>query len=144
MNESTNEVLNRLLFLHSRSLPIYLTYAAPYWHGGDEVSKETLEAIAANQRYMADRVGEMIVEHNGVTEFGEFPMVFTGYHDLGFGFLLNQLIARQKREIAAIEWCVEQLRLAPLAKALAEEALGAAKGHLESLEELRSGTAAHA
>jgi hypothetical protein len=35
-----------------------------------------------------------------------------------------------------LEECVEQLRLAPAAQSLAAEALGTAKGHLESLEEL--------
>jgi hypothetical protein len=48
-------------------------------------------------------------------------------------------IAYQQQDIAEIEQCVDALRLAPMAHALAEEALGMAKGQLESLREL-SGT----
>jgi len=131
--------LNRLLIVHFRSLPMYLSYAAPFWHQGDDSAREVLQLIAADHQRSVDRIGELIVDQNGTVEYGAFPLDFTAYHDLGFKFLFNKLVALQKRDIAVIEKCVEQLALAPMAKALAEECLGAAKGHQESLEELRRG-----
>jgi hypothetical protein len=44
--------------------------------------------------------------------------------------------------VAAIEQLVERLQTAPAAKAIAEEALGMAKGHLDTLRELTRANAA--
>jgi len=134
----SNSVLNDLVVLHNRSLPVYLSYASPTWHRGDEHAREVLNGIAADHRDTADRLAAWINEHDGVVDTGEFPMYYTGYHDLSFDFLLRQLIQEQEEDVSQIAGCVDKLRLAPLAKALAEEALGAAKGHLQSLQELRS------
>ena len=134
------DVLNRLVVIHHRSLAVYLSYASPTWHRGDERAKDVLRLISADQQQTVDRLGEMIVELNGIVQFGGFPMTFTSYHDLSFGFLLDKLIEHQKRDVATIRQCVSQLESAPVAKAVAEEALGAAKGHLDSLEELKQAT----
>lgn len=132
----TNAVLNRLSVIHSRSLPIYLSYAAP-WAAESNGAADTLNAIVADQLRIADRIGEMILDSNGEVDPGAFPMRYTSLHDLSLNFLLNKLIEQQMRDILAIEQCSSQLATAPLAKAVAEEALGAAKGHLESLKELK-------
>lgn len=134
---NTNRLLNQLVAIHNCSLPAYLTYAAPAWHRGDEVAKETLRLIAADQRDTSERLAAMVTEAGGVVDNGEFPIYYTGYHDLSFDFLLLQIIKEQKVAIVAIEEVVSQLALVPLAKSLAEETLGAAKGHLESFEELK-------
>lgn len=138
---TTNRLLNHLIAIHNRSLPVYLTYAAPAWHGGEEAAKETMRLIAADQRATAERLAAMVTENNGVVNNGEFPIYYTGYHDLSFDFLLNEIIKEQKEDIATIESVVSKLLLVPLAKALAEETLGAAKGHLESLVELKQAAA---
>ncbi|MCA9142336.1 MAG: hypothetical protein H6821_11375 [Planctomycetaceae bacterium] len=138
---TTNRLLNHLIAIHNRSLPVYLTYAAPAWHGGEEAAKETMRLIAADQRETAERLAAMVTENNGVVNNGEFPIYYTGYHDLSFDFLLNEIIKEQKEDIATIESVVSKLSLVPLAKALAEETLGAAKGHLESLVELKQAAA---
>ena len=67
---------------------------------------------------------------------GEFPLEFTSLHDLSIDYLLGILIQRQENDITAIQECIEPLGSAPLAQALAEESLGAAKGNLDSLQEL--------
>lgn len=136
-NVATNDILNRLLVLHSRSLPMYLADAAPWTRIGNEHAIEVLGHIVADQRHTVDRIGEMITESGGDVDVGEFPMLFTAFNDISFDYLLNQMIARQKRALATIDQCVAQLGSAPLAKALAEEARGAALGHLDSLQELK-------
>jgi hypothetical protein len=65
-------------------------------------------------------------------------MQYTGYHDLGFDFMLVKLIENQHDKILQIQESLEVLALVPMAKAAAAEALGAAKGHLQSLQDLQS------
>ena len=139
---TTNGLLNRLVAMHNCSLPAYLSYAAPAWLLGDEAAKETLSTIAADQRETSARLAAMVTEQHGVVDNGEFPIYYTGYHDLSFDFLLGEIIKEQKEDIVEIERVVTRLGLVPMAKVLAEDALGAAKGHLESLEELKQGSAA--
>jgi hypothetical protein len=135
--DSTVALLNRLLAAHNRTLAQYLRYASPTWHRGDERAQAILAAIGSDQQSIESRLGELIVELGGTLDFGSFPMRFTGYHDLGFDFLLKKLIEDQRRLISVTEQCASKLSHHSLAKALAEEAMGAAKGHLESLLELQ-------
>ncbi len=135
--DSTISTLNRLLAIHNRSLAQYLRYASPTWRRGDERARATLQMIADDQQAMVERIGEMIIENGGTVDYGSFPLRFTGYHDLSFDFLLTKLIEDQRRAITVIEQSIPKLSHNPMAKALAEEALGAAKGHLESLLELQ-------
>ena len=138
---NTINLPNRLVAMHNRTLATYLTFAAPAWHGGEEVAKETLRLMADDQRETAARIAAMITESSGVVDNGEYPMYYTGYHDLSSEFLVGEIIKETKKEIAEIEEIADALRLNPLAKAAADEALGAAKGHLESLNELESSAA---
>ena len=129
-------VLNQLVALHNRSLASYLGYASPTWHRGDEKARETLSVIAEQQGEMVDRIGELIVDRGAVVDYGSYPMVFTGFHDLSFQYLLGELIDRQDQAVETIERCVAELPADPRAYELAQEALGMAKGHLDSLREL--------
>lgn len=135
------DTLNRLLALHEKSLPMYLGYASPWSIGEDTAAREVLGHIVADQKLMVDRIGQAIIDAGGTPTHGRFPLYFTGWHDLTYEFLVKQMIACQKKDIAAIQTCIVQLESAPTAKALAEESLGAAKGHLESLEELTQAAA---
>ena len=132
----TNAVLNRLLVIHKRSLPVYLSYAVPWSGAGDEAAADTLAQIAIDHGQMVDRLEEVILENGGIVERGSFPMAFTSLHFLSLGFLVNKLSEDQKKTIEKIGECVDQLNLSPTTQAVAQEALGEAKGHLESLKEL--------
>ena len=78
----------------------------------------------------------MILYYGGDVLPGVFPFEFTGLVDLSADYLLGIIIDHQEKDIAVIQDCVNQLEADPLAQALAEESLGAAKGHLDSLQEL--------
>lgn len=132
---STIDVLNRLVVFHQASLPMYLRFAAPYL-GSDGAAADVLQHIASDQEAMADRLAQMVLENGGTVVSGEFPMTYTGYHDLGLEFLRARLVEQQRAHIRRIQESVERLALVPMARALAEEALGEAKGHLQSLEEI--------
>lgn len=135
-NHSAIDILNRLYVLHHRSLPAYMDYAKPYALRGDDQAKEVLEQVAVDQKALAERIGEMMLDDHRSPSPGEFPMVYTGYHDVSYEFIIQKAIEQQLDMISIIEICVAQLDLAPMAKSIAEECLGSAKGHLDSLEEL--------
>jgi hypothetical protein len=133
----TIDVLNRVLAILERSFPQYLQYARPYIPAGREDVMETIADIVSGQKALADRVCEMINESGALPDTGKFPIEYTDTHDLSIDFLIDQAIGYQKQDIAELAECADALNLSPAAQSLAAEALGMAKGHLESLEELQ-------
>ncbi len=132
----SNTALNRLLVIVYRSLPLYLADAVPWMHPGDEKAKHVLNHIVADCRLYAGRIAEVLLARRRRFSFGEYPMVFTDTHDLSLDYLINELICYQKEDIAATEKCIVDLATDLPARSLAEEILGNARGHLESLQEL--------
>lgn len=135
---STNDILNRVLVVHNRSLATYLHDAMPWVRYGDNRAMETMRQIVRDQKQIVDRLAAMVIDNNGAVEHGEFPLPFTAYHDVSFDWLLPILIERQQKTIAYLQKCVDQLALSPMAKSVVEETVGMAKGHLEMLEELKT------
>ena len=136
-SNNTIDILNRVLVLLTRSFPQYLHWARPYIPPGRENVTETIDQIVIGQNSLADRISQYIFESGGMPDSGRFPIEFTDTHDLAIDFLIQEAIVYQKEDIAKLHEFAESLRLAPAAQALASEALGLAKGNLESLEELR-------
>src|SRR5262245_45591182 len=135
---STTDILNRLLVLHERSLPVYLSYAPPYQLAANPRAQQVLDQIVADQKRTIDRLAKIVLDSNGTVDYGEFPMSFTSLHDLSLKYLQKLLIERQEKFIAACERLADQLSLAPYAQAAAREAVGEAKGHLQNLKELQA------
>lgn len=132
----TNAVLNRLLIMHHRSLPAYLSYAVPWLHRDNEAALEVLQSIAEDHRALVDLLGEMIIGEGGTVAYGHFPLRYSALHDLSLDYLVTRLVEFEKQLIPQISECAEQLWTNPAAQAVALESLGEAKGHLQSLEEL--------
>ena len=84
---------------------------------------------------LADRISQMLIDSHSPLRTGEFPMEFTDLHDLDLLYLMGPAIDYQRQDIQDISELVEQASLAPAVKSLAEEALGMAKGHLDTLQE---------
>lgn len=135
-NREIVAVLNRLLVIHYRSLPMYLSYAAPWTKRENDDAAKALRNIVADQQSLVERITHQISRLGGVPSTGGFPMEFTSKHDLSIDYLLRELVAHGRRDLAAIEKCVGQLPAHSAARALAEEAQGMAQAHLESLERL--------
>jgi hypothetical protein len=129
--------LNRLLAIHCRSFVQYLRWSRPHVPPGHDEELETLAAIAADQDAMAERISRAVVDAGALPRTGEFPMEFTDLHDLDIEFLVAAAVRYQEFDVTALQQIVENLPSAPAARAIAEEALGMAKGHLDSLRELR-------
>ena len=131
-------VLNRLLAIHYRSLPMYLRDAQPWKHSGDERAHETLSHIIADHQRVVEQVSEALLDLGGDIELGEYPMLFTDMNDLSYGYLLGQLVDQQRQLVARTQSCVDASGGEPLCL----EALGLAKGHLEELQELAASQSA--
>ena len=133
--DNTVQALNRLLALHGGSLPLYLASAPPHLAPCDLKGWEVVEQIIEDQRQMMDKIADLVEESDGVPNRGEFPAEFTGMHDLSMGFMLRNMLSRQHNEIQQIEAISSGLTEGSAAQAVAQEALGAAKGHAQSLQE---------
>lgn len=134
-------LLNRLLGLLCKSFPQYLRWSRPFVPAGRGEVMETIATIAADQDKLAERVSHIISDAGYLPRDGEFPMEFTDMHDLGIDFLINAAVAYQEQDVETISQLVERLQTAPAGKAVAEEALGMAKGHLDTLRELNGAAA---
>jgi hypothetical protein len=130
------DVLGRLFRILNRTLPMYLAGADPWRRAGDEAMANALAAVVADQRLYAGRIAEAILQERGRFDSGDYPMEFTEYNMLSLDFLLTAMIRHQKQDIAAIERCVANLAGSLPFQVLAEEVLGNARGHLESLQDL--------
>lgn len=129
-------VLNRLLRMLCRSLPIYLQGTQPWTRRGAEKGLQVLAQIAADQQALAQRVAEAVHQQDGHTDTGQFPIQWTAIHDLDLEFLIRKAIEYQRRDVAETARCVDELAGTPPLESLAEEILATARRHLEMLEEL--------
>lgn len=135
--QTTIDDLNLLLSLHARSLPAYLASARPFATAKDKERILVLDRIADDNELMANRIGTVITQEGGIPSFGEFPMLFTDMHDLSLNYIEREVANRLKADIQTIQQIVKRFdqQQAYAAKAIAEEALGAAQGNLECLQE---------
>ena len=131
--------LNRLSVAHHRSLPVYLQYAPPWINRDAEEVKLVLDQIVSDQEATVDRVSMMIQDAGEDVDPGEFPIEFTGLHDLSLDYLLSRMVEGQREIVSVCEQAVSELAADALAQAVAQEAVGAAKAHLDSLLELVGG-----
>ncbi len=132
----TSALLNQLFEILHRSLSTYLADACPWTHTGDERATKALADIVADQKAMSGRIAELIDSRGDRVESGHFPMEYTDLNLLSLDYLIRELIACQKCDLADIESIVTALGGDREARELAEEVLGAERAHLESLEEL--------
>jgi hypothetical protein len=129
--------LNRLLAIHCKSFIQYLRWSKPHVPPGHDEELETLASIAADQDALAERISRLVIDAGGLPRSGEFPMEFTDLHDLDIDFLVAAAEKYQEHDLKAVQQVVDSLTGAPAARAIAEEALGMSKGHLDLLRELR-------
>jgi len=135
------DALNRLLAVHCRSLPMYLVDGTQWTNRGEVRFKTTLDEIVQDQRALSQRIADLITERGGTIEIPPYHIHFTDTHFLAVDHLLKRLYSGGVADLDTIERCLAELSGDPPAKALAQEALGAARAHLEALEELSRQTA---
>src|SRR5688572_16303229 len=119
-SDASIDVLNRLLAILNRSLPMYLNDATPWTHPGDEQAAQTLQRIVEDQRRDLNRLAEFIIERSGRIDPGQWPMEYTDLNFLSLDYLLHELVRHQQQDIAQIERCVSFLSQDRAARELAE------------------------
>ena len=129
-------MLNRALATVYRSLPMFVELVDPWTHPGDEGGERLLANIVADQKLYSGRLADLILDLAGSPDPGAFPMVYTDLHLLSLDYLLVEIAEQQRRDVATLAECVTDAASNARAKALLEEVLGNARGHLESLEQV--------
>jgi hypothetical protein len=136
---STVRLLNQLLTLHHRSFAQYLAEVGR-WRDPIALDDETdraFRAVVLDHQSTARRVAAAVVAAGGSIQCGPFPMEFTDKNDLASDYLLGEVTEAERRDAAEIERILRQLPAsAAEARELAEESLGAAKAHIETLSAL--------
>ncbi len=132
-------VLNRLLRTLCRSLALYAEEIKPWSLAGHEPVWTAVGRLAADGRMYSQRVAEAIIERGGQPDPGPFPLEFAALNDLGLEFFLREIIVRLNRDQKVIGQCAAELADDPAARALAEEAYGNLRGHIELLEGAAAG-----
>ena len=117
---------------------MYLRSAHPWTHRGDEPAREVLGDIADDAQRWVERISDVLLAEHAVIQRGTFPIEFAAIHDVSLDYLIGRLIDCQRKDAEVIADCTAALPENSTAKALAQEMLGAAKGNLQSLEELTS------
>ncbi|MBM4003718.1 MAG: hypothetical protein FJ295_10590 [Planctomycetes bacterium] len=137
------DLLNRLVAMHCRSLPVYLADTTPWGRPGQSDTLKVIREMAADHLATVDLLAELISESGERVETGGFPLVFTCYNDLSLDFLVRKTLEFQERDLREIDDFIAQLADAPRALALAQEIRGSALAHIDALDEIiRGGTPA--
>jgi hypothetical protein len=134
-SSDTIALLNRIHVILYRSLPMYLAWARPWSNGSQDAAHTLLDRIVTGQRQICDRLCTLVLELGGTIEYGHFPMSFTSLHDCSLDYVLRLALARQEKEVALLTRLSDELRLVPVAQALALEALGESKANRDMLRE---------
>jgi hypothetical protein len=130
---STTEILNRLLVLHERSLPMYLSLRAGLVR--QPKAKAVLDQIVADQS--DHRPPCHILESNGVIE-RRVSHVVHSLHDLSLAYLLGSDRASGKDGRTCERRPMANMAPTPRPPPAKPSA---AKGHLENLQELQASLA---
>jgi len=136
----TVALLNRLLTIHCRSLPMYLDEIGETGaYVTDEDAARVLRAVVLDQKNMSRRIADLILDRLGTIRVAPFPMEFTDKNDLSLDFLVREAVEDARAQIDVIQQVIFALPTNDAAaRELAQESLGAAKAHVEELESLAS------
>jgi hypothetical protein len=138
------DVLNHLLRLLFRSLPVYLSpFPQHVWaRDGEAPGLTVLQTIAADRKRLAKRLADAIEQRGGLPDAGRFPAAFTAMNDLSLEYILDRAGRAQQEEIPALRRHLAELEGDPEAYALAAEILANACKHQQMLDGLKSVSAA--
>jgi len=136
INIAAVRVLNRVLRVLCRSLPMYLEEARPWSAGDGQQIFAALANLRADHRSLAQRVAQTIVACGGSPDAGAFPTRFAAFNDVSLEYLLREIIERLQSDIEFLQRELSSGPMAPEARILTDEVLGNLQGHKEMLESL--------
>ena len=128
------EILNHLLRLLFRSLPVYLEGGQLWTGSGHQNGVVVLHRIASDRRAMSQQLATAIYRRGGLAEGGNFPAAFTGMHDLALDYVVKQVRSTIEQDVKTIQHFAAAVADDPEALLLVNQALAAASKHLEMLD----------
>lgn len=135
-NHEAISLLNQLLGVVCRSLPLYLANARPWSRLGSWKAQRALDRIVADGNLHTVRVAMELDRLGGVSDCGQFPAAYTAKNDLAVKYLIPEIIGHLKSDSAEIERIAALLENDPALHALAMEILGNVKGHIDVLKKV--------
>jgi hypothetical protein len=135
----TVAVLNRMLQMLCRSLPMYLKDAKPWSRRDQKETQAVVDSLVADQEMYAARLADLILDADGRPDAGVFPIALTSVHDLSLDYLLDEVIRGLCHDVATLRQLAAEIPAGSPARALAEEIAGNAQGHLEILQGMAAG-----
>ena len=132
------DILGRLFYLQSCSLPRYVVHASPYTAPGDEPLFECVQAVAAGHERMAWRLADAILSRHGRIPRASFPARFTSLHDLELRHLIGLVVQEQHAVLKEIEAAGAAFTHDAELQRLAHEMYGRETAHLTLLKNLSS------
>jgi len=117
---TTDALLNRMLTLTARSLPAYLYRARPWVPGRFVDLWDALQEISGEHREFAAKAAEHVLRRGGMPNPGNYPDVYTAWHDLSLDFLADRTIRELRNGAAELEAAIGGPGLDPAVSKSAE------------------------
>ncbi|NMC20545.1 MAG: hypothetical protein GYA33_09005 [Thermogutta sp.] len=133
---STGGLLNRMLTLTARSLPSYFYRARPWMPGRFVDLWDAMQEIAGEHREFAAKVAEHLVRRGEMPNPGNYPAVYTAWHDLSLDFLADKMIRELRDGAAELEAAIGGPGLDPAVVKTAESLRGLFLDEAERLQTL--------
>lgn len=133
---ASSDPLLRLLRVIQPALSLYLADSGLVSYPGAEAVRAAIGELAAHQRSIVERAGEVLIEREQVPPRSHYPLSFTAVHDLDLDALLARVLDGLRRQLPVLETIAAGCGDDAAAAALASEAEQATRRHVTTLEKL--------
>lgn len=133
---SETNVLQDLVSLLGSSLPMYIADAGIWSYPGDEEIKLALADLVEDQKSIHDRAAALLETRNLPVPGHEYPIQFSGTHDVDIGSLVPRILDGLRRQVSAIDSLVAAAGVDGETAELASEARGTTLGHIDVLAQI--------
>jgi len=131
------DVLNRVLDDTVNSVVQYAEIGAPYVPEGFHEQAQAMQAMADEEKALANEIVELIGRRDGVPQVGIFPYWNVDLNYLDLRFMAKFAVEHQEQAIARLEKRLEKLQDDPEVANFLRRALEQKKAHLDKLVEIQ-------
>ena len=130
------DALSRLLTVIRPGLSLYLADSGLDSYPGADSIRTALAELAAEQRRILERAGEVLVEREQIVPRSHYPLAYTAVHDLDLDALLARVLDGLRRQLPTLEAIGAEAGTDTAAADLARAAVETTRRHVASLEQL--------
>jgi hypothetical protein len=132
---AATDPLARLVATLESSAVMYLADSGLASYPGPDDVRRGLADLAADHRRVVGRAAEVLAEREATVPRTAYPLAFTGWHDVGLGWLLPRIIDGLRTQIDALDALAATPEDATT-RDLATEAASASRRHADRLADL--------